>query len=150
MREALDGFLKQGIRRAAFGDLYLADVRAYRERNLARVGMEAVFPLWQRDTATLARSFIRQGFQAVLTCVDTRKLDASFAGRLFDAALLTDLPPGIDPCGENGEFHTFVFAGPIFHQPIPFTRGESVLRDGFCFADLAPSRPLRVTRPADV
>lgn len=138
MREALDGFLAQGIRRAAFGDLYLADVRAYRERNLARVGMEALFPLWQRDTQELARSFIAQGFQAVLTCVDTRKLDASFAGRLFDAGLLAALPPGVDPCGENGEFHTFVFAGPIFHQPIPFTRGESVLRDDFCFCDLLP------------
>jgi len=138
MREALEVYLAQGVRRAAFGDLFLADVREYRERNLARVGMEAIFPLWQRDTKELAREFIAQGFRAVLVCVDPRKLGASFCGREYDAALLADLPPHIDPCGENGEFHSFVYDAPNFRQPIALTRGESVVRDGFCFADLAP------------
>ncbi len=143
MKEAMEVFLAQGVRRVAFGDLYLADVREYRERNLARAGMEAIFPLWQRDTAQLARAFIAQGYRAALTCVDTRKLDASFAGREFDESLLGDLPPGVDPCGENGEFHSFVFDGPIFRHPIAFTRGVSVSRDSFCFTDLLPAGQLQ-------
>lgn len=138
MQAALDGFLAQGIRRAAFGDIFLADVREYRERNLARAGMEAVFPLWKRDTTELAYNFIAQGFRAVLTCVDPRKLDASFSGRFFDEQLLADLPPGADPCGENGEFHSFVFEGPVFQRPVAFARGEVVTRDGFVFCDLLP------------
>ncbi len=136
MRRAMEHFYAQGIRRVAFGDLFLADIREYRERNLARVGMEAIFPLWLRDTTELARGFIADGFRAVLVCVDPRKLDASFAGREYDASLLADLPAGVDPCGENGEFHSFVYAGPIFSEPVAITRGETVERDGFVFTDL--------------
>jgi uncharacterized protein (TIGR00290 family) len=120
----------------AFGDLFLADIREYREERLHRVGKEAVFPLWGRDTRALAREFIAAGFEAVLVCVDPRQLDRSFAGRPFDAELLADLPPEVDPCGENGEFHTFVHAGPIFNAPIPCRVGETVERDGFVFCDV--------------
>jgi uncharacterized protein (TIGR00290 family) len=120
----------------ASGDLFLEDVRAYREERLASAGKSALFPLWGRDTAALARSFIEDGFEAHVVCVDTRRLDASFAGREYDAAFLDDLPPEIDPCGENGEFHTFVHAGPCFDRPVPCRVGEQVLREGFAFADL--------------
>jgi uncharacterized protein (TIGR00290 family) len=120
----------------AFGDLFLADIRAYREERLARVGRQAIFPLWGRNTGALARAFIARGFEAVLVCVDPRRLDACFAGRRFDAELLGDLPPDVDPCGENGEFHTFVYAGPIFSAPIDLAIGETVERDGFAFCDL--------------
>ena len=120
----------------ASGDLFLEDVRAYREERLADAGKSALFPLWGRDTAALARSFIEDGFEAYVVCVDTRKLDASFAGREYDAAFLNDLPPGIDPCGENGEFHSFVHVGPCFDRPVPCRVGEHVLRAGFAFADL--------------
>ena len=120
----------------ASGDLFLEDVRAYREEQLASVGKSALFPLWGRDTGALARSFIEDGFEAYVVCVDTRTLDASFAGREYDAAFLDDLPPGIDPCGENGEFHSFVHAGPCFDRPVPCRVGEHVLREGFAFTDL--------------
>jgi uncharacterized protein (TIGR00290 family) len=120
----------------AFGDLFLSDIRAYREERLGRVGKEAVFPLWGRDTRLLAEEFIEDGFQAFLVCVDPARLDASFAGRAFDRQLLDDLPPDVDTCGENGEFHTFVHSGPIFTHPIPCRRGEVVQRDGFVFCDL--------------
>jgi uncharacterized protein (TIGR00290 family) len=120
----------------ASGDLFLEDVRAYREQRLASAGKSALFPLWGRDTAALARSFVDEGFQAYVVCVDTRRLDASFAGRAYDAAILDDLPAGIDPCGENGEFHTFVHAGPCFDRPVRCRVGERVLREGFAFADL--------------
>lgn len=120
----------------AFGDLFLADIRAYRVQRLATVGKRAVFPLWGRDTAALAGEFIAAGFAAVLVCVDPARLDPSFAGREFDDRLLDELPPGVDPCGENGEFHTFVYAGPIFRAPIPCRRGEVIERDGFVFCDL--------------
>ena len=120
----------------AFGDLFLEDVRAYREERLASAGKAALFPLWGLDTATLARSFIDDGFQAYVVCIDTRRLDASFAGREYDAAFLDDLPPEIDPCGENGEFHTFVHAGPCFDRAVPCRLGEHVLREGFVFTDL--------------
>jgi uncharacterized protein (TIGR00290 family) len=123
----------------ASGDLFLEDVRAYREERLASVGKSALFPLWGRDTAALARSFIEDGFEAYVVCVDTRRLGASFAGRDYDAAFLDDLPPGIDPCGENGEFHTFVHAGPCLDHPVPCRVGERVLREGFAFADLVPA-----------
>ena len=129
----------RGIRRVAFGDLFLGDIREYRERQLAAAGLEALFPLWGRDTAELARDFIGKGFKAVLICVDTVVLPASFAGRPFDEALLRDLPPGVDPCGENGEFHTFVHAGPIFREPISFRLGESTAGERFCFRDLQSS-----------
>jgi uncharacterized protein (TIGR00290 family) len=122
----------------ASGDLFLEDVRAYREELLAGAGKSALFPLWGRGTAALARAFIDEGFDAYVVCVDTRRLDASFAGRDYDAAFLDDLPPGIDPCGENGEFHSFVHAGPCFDRPVPCRVGEHVLREGFVFADLVP------------
>jgi uncharacterized protein (TIGR00290 family) len=120
----------------AFGDLFLEDIRAYREERLSQVGKRAVFPVWGRDTTTLARTFINAGFEAVLVCVDPRQLDPSFAGRAFDDELLSDLPENVDPCGENGEFHTFVHAGPIFDQPIPCEVGEVSIRDGFAFCDV--------------
>jgi uncharacterized protein (TIGR00290 family) len=121
-----------------FGDLFLEDVRAYREERLAAAGKRALFPLWGRDTAALARLFIAQGFEAVLVCVDPRKLEGSFAGRRYDPRLLAELPPGVDPCGENGEFHTFVANGPIFRESIRYERGEVVERDGFVYCDLLP------------
>jgi uncharacterized protein (TIGR00290 family) len=120
----------------AFGDLFLADLRAYREERLGRIGKQAIFPLWGRDTGALAREFIAGGFEAVLVCVDPRHLDRSFAGRRFDSELLADLPPDVDPCGENGEFHTFLHAGPIFSTSIDCRVGEIVERDGFVFCDV--------------
>jgi uncharacterized protein (TIGR00290 family) len=123
----------------AFGDLFLADIRAYREERLRRIGKQASFPLWGQDTSELARAFIAAGFEAVLVCVDPRRLDPSFAGRTFDAELLADLPPDVDPCGENGEFHTFVHAGPVFSAPIACRLGETVQRDGFVFCDVLPA-----------
>jgi uncharacterized protein (TIGR00290 family) len=121
----------------AFGDLFLADVRAYREAMLARLGWRGEFPLWGEDTARLARHFIERGYHAILSCVDTQQLDAAFCGRDFDASLLADLPASVDPCGENGEFHTCVHAGPLFRSSIPLERGEGVLRDGrFQYVDL--------------
>lgn len=128
-------------RAVAFGDLFLADVRAWREGLLAGTGFEARFPLWGRDTGALARRFVADGFRAHLVCVDTTQLDAGFAGRAYDAALLADLPPGVDPCGERGEFHTFVSHGPVFARPVPVDVGRTVLRDGrFAFCDLLPRR----------
>jgi uncharacterized protein (TIGR00290 family) len=126
------------VHRVAFGDIFLEDLRVYRERNLAQLGMEALFPIWKRDTRELARDFLRLGFHAITVCVDPRVLDPSFAGRALDESFFADLPPGVDPCGENGEFHTFVFDGPVFRTPIRFVGGEKVLRDGFCFCDLLP------------
>lgn len=128
-----------GLRTMAFADLFLQDIRAYREERLATAGWTAIFPLWRRDPAALAREVIEAGFQAVLVCVDPAKLDASFAGRAYDESLLADLPALIDPCGEHGEFHTFVHAGPIFDRPIPIKRGETVRRDGFVFCDVLPA-----------
>jgi len=138
MKEAVGERLAQGMRRVAFGDIFLEDLRAYREKNLAQLGMEAMFPIWKRDTRELARDFVRLGFRAIAVCVDPRVLDPSFVGRSLDESFFADLPPGVDPCGENGEFHTFVFDGPIFHKPIQFQIGEKVTRDGFCFCDLLP------------
>jgi uncharacterized protein (TIGR00290 family) len=138
MEAAFEQFRADGVTTIAFGDLFLADIRRYREQWLARTGMTPIFPVWHRDTRDLAHEFIDQGFTAVLTCVDTRVLDRSFAGRAFDRALLADLPRAIDPCGENGEFHTFVSGGPIFHWTVPVTRGEVVQRDVRCFCDLLP------------
>ena len=138
MKEALAEHFARGVRHVAFGDIFLEDLRVYREKNLAQVGMQALFPIWKRDTHELAREFVRLGFRAITVCVDPRVLEASFAGRELDASFFADLPPGVDPCGENGEFHTFVFDGPIFRTPIAFRVGEKVLRDGFCFCDLLP------------
>jgi uncharacterized protein (TIGR00290 family) len=128
-----------GVGEVAFGDLFLADVRAYREAQLTALGLRASFPVWGRDTAQLAREFLADGFAATLACVDPRALSPAFAGRAYDAALLGQLPADVDPCGENGEFHTFVHAGPIFGAPIACRRGEVVSRDGYVFADLIPA-----------
>jgi diphthamide synthase (EF-2-diphthine--ammonia ligase) len=125
-----------GITQIAFGDLFLEDVRAYRERQLEGTGVTPLFPLWGLPTGELAREMVEAGLRAVLTCVDPRRLTASFAGRAFDANLLADLPPGVDPCGENGEFHTFAYAGPMFSAPLAPAVGEIVERDGFVFADV--------------
>ena len=127
-----------GITHIAFGDLFLTDVRAYREERLAGTGLTPLFPLWGRDTRALAAEMLAGGLQARLTCVDPRQVDRAFAGRAFDAALLADLPASADPCGERGEFHTFCHAGPMFSAPIPVRGGEVVERDGFVFADLLP------------
>ncbi|HKW89029.1 MAG TPA: hypothetical protein VJN21_09750 [Candidatus Acidoferrales bacterium] len=138
MAEAMAQARTAGVTHVIFGDLFLEDIRTYREENLAKCGMAPVFPLWLKDTRTLANEMIAAGLRAYITCVDPRKLDASFAGRSFDAAFLADLPASIDPCGENGEFHTFANAGPMFSAPIPVERGEIVEREGFVFADLLP------------
>jgi len=119
----------------AFGDLFLEDVRAYRERQLAPTGLEPLFPLWQIPTDALAHDMIAGGLRARLSCIDTQKLSSAFAGREFDEGLLRDFPPGTDPCGERGEFHTCVYAGPMFRAPLPIQAGEIVTRDGFTFAD---------------
>jgi uncharacterized protein (TIGR00290 family) len=132
----------RGIECVAFGDLYLEDVRAYRERQLSGTGLEPLFPLWGLPTPALAREMIASGLKATLTCVDTKKIDASFAGRRFDEALLRDLPATADPCGENGEFHSFAHAGPMFAHDIPVIGGEIVTRDQFVFADLLPDDQL--------
>lgn len=140
MRVALDGFRARGIRHVAFGDLFLEDIRQYRLDNMRKINMECVFPLWHRPTDKLAQEFIALGFMAVLCCVDEQQLSGEFAGREYDATLLKDLPAIVDPCGENGEFHTFVYAGPVFRRPIAFRRGERVRRDErFHFCDLIPA-----------
>ena len=131
----------EGFTHVAFGDLFLEDVRRYREDRLAGTGLTPIFPLWGRPTPALAREMIAGGLEARLTCVDPRVLPAAFAGRLFDAALLDELPPGTDPCGERGEFHTCVTRGPMFSEPIPCAPGIVVERDGFVFADLVIDTP---------
>jgi uncharacterized protein (TIGR00290 family) len=141
MREIIGRAVAAGITHLAFGDLFLEDVREYRIRLLAETGMEALFPLWcsPADTPMLARTMIRDGLRALLTCVDPRQLPETFAGRAYDAAMLSDLPTGADPCGERGEFHTYCFAGPMFVSSIAVRVGETVLRDGFRFTDLTPA-----------
>jgi uncharacterized protein (TIGR00290 family) len=137
MGAAVKGFVSEGFTHVAFGDLFLEDVRRYREDRLAGTGLTPLFPLWKtKPTAALAREMLGGGLRAYLTCVDPRWLPASFAGRPFDAALLDDLPGDVDPCGENGEFHSFVWAGPMFSRPIGVRVGDSVERDGFVFADV--------------
>jgi uncharacterized protein (TIGR00290 family) len=136
MAQAFERPPLDAVSTVAFADLFLADIRAYREERLAAADRTALFPLWDRDTAALAREFIDAGFEAILVCVDPSQLDPAFVGRSFDDALLADLPPGVDPCGENGEFHTFVHAGPIFQTKIEVEPGEVVMRDGFAFQDL--------------
>ena len=139
MADAVAAARDDGAGQMIFGDLYLPDVRAYREQHLAGTGIDPVFPLWQRPTGALARDMIGAGVRAVLTCVDLAQLAPEFAGRTFDHTLLADLPAGVDPCGENGEFHTFVFDGPGFASPIPVEVGETVERDGFVFCDVRPT-----------
>ena len=140
MEEALRIYYAQRVRKVAFGDIFLVDLRAYREKNLARIGMTAIFPLWKRDTRELIRFFHTQRFRAFAACVDSKVLDPSFAGRELDESFFRDLPPNADPCGENGEFHTFVFDGPIFRAPVPVLTGEVVERNSFVFCDLLPSQ----------
>jgi uncharacterized protein (TIGR00290 family) len=141
MQQALASAELRGVGTVAFGDLFLEDIRAYRERQLAAAGKTAVFPLWGTDTTRLARAIIGGGFRAVVVCVDPAQLDPSFAGRPYDRRLLADLPEGVDPCGENGEFHTFVFDGPIFRRRVRCRVGEVTARGGFVFCDLLPGRP---------
>jgi len=140
MATALEEYRGQGITHVAFGDLHLADVRQYRVRQMAGTGVEPLFPLWgmPSDTPKLAREMIGAGVKAVLTCVDPKQLDARFVGRQFDYELLDELPDEVDPCGENGEFHTFCYAGPMFAREIPVQLGEKVVRDGFQFIDVLP------------
>jgi uncharacterized protein (TIGR00290 family) len=126
----------EAVQAMAFGDLFLTDIRAYREKQLAGTGLTPLFPVWQIPTGDLARTMIASGLRAKITCVDPKVLPAAFAGRDFDSQFLADLPPQIDPCGENGEFHSFVYDGPMFHHPIEVSLGEIVERDGFVFADL--------------
>jgi uncharacterized protein (TIGR00290 family) len=138
MEEALRVHYANGVRTVAFGDIFLEDLRAWREKNLARIGMTAVFPIWKRDTRELIRHFHASRFRSIAVCVDSKVLNPSFAGRELDESFFHDLPPQVDPCGENGEFHTFVFDGPIFHHPIPVRTGEVIQRDSFVFCDLLP------------
>jgi uncharacterized protein (TIGR00290 family) len=137
MAETLAVARSWGVNEVVFGDLFLEDVRAYRDRQLASVGMRGLYPLWKRDTAALAREMIASGLRATITCVDPRRLDRSFAGRAWGAELLAELPASVDPCGENGEFHTCVTAGPMFARPVEVVPGETTERDGFVFTDLA-------------
>jgi uncharacterized protein (TIGR00290 family) len=139
MAETLAAAKADGISAIVFGDLFLEDIRAYRVAKLAGTGIEPLFPLWQRPTDRLARDMIAGGLETYLATVDLKKLPVSFAGRKFDAALLADFPPGIDPCGENGEFHSCVVAGPMFSRRIEVSVGETVERDGFAYADLLPA-----------
>jgi len=139
MEAALAPNVKAGTFKVAFGDLFLEDVRQYRLDRLGLIGMTPVFPIWGIDTTELAHSFVERGFRAIVVCVDIHTLDGSYAGREFDESLLADLPPEVDPCGENGEFHTFVYDGPIFARPIPVTRGEVILREArFAYCDVLP------------
>jgi len=139
IRVCIDSVIRDGFTHVAFGDLFLEDVRRYRETNLAETGLTPLFPLWQIPTRQLAREMIDGGLRARLACVDTRVLDASFCGREFDASLLADLPAGIDPCGENGEFHTCVYAGPMFASSLPIDTGAAVTKPPFAWRDFAPA-----------
>ena len=138
MQLALDQAITYGVTHIAFGDLFLEDIRHYRETKLAATGIKPLFPLWGLNTQQLAHEMIDAGIKAVLTCIDPKKLDPSFAGRMFDKVLLNDLPVAIDPCAERGEFHTFVYDGPMFSSPIKIKLGIIVDRDGFIFADILP------------
>jgi diphthamide synthase (EF-2-diphthine--ammonia ligase) len=140
MRRVVERANAEGIQAFAFGDLHLVDIRVYRERQRTGTGLEPLFPVWgtPADTPVLARTMIASGLRATLTCIDPKQLAAEFVGREFDQALLADLPPTIDPCGERGEFHTFCHAGPMFDDPIPVSVGQKVERDGFWFSDLVP------------
>lgn len=140
MLHVLTRYLGSGVFSVVFGDIFLEDVRNYREKMLAKIGMKGIFPLWKSNTLELAREFIDLGFKAVITCVDSKSLGKDFAGREFDRQFLADLPANVDPCGENGEFHSFVYDGPIFSERVPFTKGEIVLRENrFYYCDLVPN-----------
>jgi uncharacterized protein (TIGR00290 family) len=142
MEDALRIHYDAGVRTVAFGDIFLEDLRVYREKNLARIGLTGLFPIWKRDTCELIRHFHSAGFRAITACVDPKVLDRSFAGRELDEQFFRDLPANVDPCGENGEFHTFVFDGPIFRKPVPVRPGEIVERDSFIYCDLLPDAAL--------
>lgn len=140
-QEVLAKYLTAGVSSVVFGDAFLEDVKKYREDQLSKIGMKGIFPIWKRDTHELARTFIKLGFKAVITCVDSKVLDKKFVGRVFNEEFLSELPPSVDPCGENGEFHSFVYDGPLFKQEIFFTIGQVVLReDRFYYCDLIPVR----------
>jgi len=143
MKETLIRFKQVGVSRVVFGDIFLEEVRKYRENNLSKLGMKGLFPMWGRDSAELTRSFIALGFQAIVTCVDARALDKRFVGRIIDESFLAQLPPNVDPGGENGEFHSFVFDGPIFRERIAYKPGKQVLRDSFYFCDLLPTKEIK-------
>lgn len=139
MTDALICYRTRGVSSVAFGDIFLEDLRKYRENNLSKLRLKGIFPLWKRNTIELARAFIESGFKAVISCIDSKFLDKSFVGREFDSQFLSELPGNVDPCGENGEFHSFVYDGPIFHKEIPFKTGEIVLRENrFYYCDLMP------------
>ena len=138
MAKAFSEHREHGVDSIVFGDLFLADIRAYREQFLARQKMRGLFPVWKRDTSRFIKEFIELGFKAIVTCVDSKKLDGAFAGRTIDEAFLSSLPANVDPCGENGEFHSFVYDGPSFAAPVKVFRGETVLRESFWFCDLVP------------
>jgi uncharacterized protein (TIGR00290 family) len=136
VEEVLRGFKQEGISGVVFGDIFLEGIREYRENNLSQVGMKGIFPIWGKDTKEITESFTNLGFQAITTCIDTRVMDKSFLGRVMDKDFFTELPAGVDPGGENGEFHSFVFAGPIFKEKVAYTVGKRVLKDSFYFCDL--------------
>jgi uncharacterized protein (TIGR00290 family) len=136
MAERMLAYKERGVSTVAFGDIFLEDLRQWRENNLAQIGMRAIFPLWKNDTRELVREFVRLGFASRICCVSEQHLDESALGRDVDLAFLESLPAGVDPCGENGEFHSFAYAGPIFKEPIAIRTGECVHRDGFWFCDL--------------
>jgi len=140
MRDVCSRAVNENIDAVGFGDLFLEDVRAYREAQLRDTGLQPLFPLWEMPTAALARAMIAGGLRAKLSCVDTQQLSQSFAGREFDERLLSDLPREVDPCGERGEFHTCVYSGPMFRSPIELEPGEIVIRDGFAFADFIATK----------
>ena len=139
LEQALAAYLETGVESIAFGDLFLEDIRAYREKLFNRLGMRPLFPLWKRNTSTLIEDFIGRGFKTVVTCVNSELLDKSFAGRVIDSDFLRRLPPNVDPCGENGEFHTFVFNGPLFKREIGFKTGDMRLEENHVFCDLIPT-----------
>ena len=141
IQEILEKYLKAAITTVVFGDIFLEDIKKYRDANLSKIGMRAVFPIWKRNTTELAHTFVDLGFKAVITCIDSNVLDKGFVGRLFDEQFLSQLPSNVDPCGENGEFHSFVYDGPIFRERLLYKLGDVVLRDNrFYFCDLIPSR----------
>ena len=142
MQEVLTRYASEGVSSVAFGDIHLQSVREYREKNLQRIGMEAMFPLWGRDPGELSVEFLRRGYRAITTCVDSAAVDKCFVGRLYDRSFLDELPAQADPCGENGEFHTFVFDGPLFSRSVGYEKGEVILRDDrFYFCDLLSNEP---------
>jgi len=136
LARAFAGYREHGVDSVVFGDLFLADIKTYRDQFLVRHGMKGLYPVWQRNTTELIKEFIALGFKAIVSCVDSTRLDRSFVGKTIDAEFVSSLPAGVDPCGENGEFHTFVYDGPSFTQPVEFSKGDTILREGFWFQDL--------------